>query len=54
MGNSKNASHVLKALGYNDKIGENIIRISLLDSATEDDISQFLVFLQNVVASMEK
>lgn len=54
MGNSKNASHVLKALGYNDKIGENIIRISLLDSATEDDISQFLVFLQNVVASTEK
>lgn len=46
MGNSKITSHVLKALGFPDKAGENVIRISLMESVTLDEITQFSVFFQ--------
>lgn len=36
----------LKALGFPDKAGENVIRISLMESVTLDEITQFSVFFQ--------
>ena len=45
-GNSKTTSHVLKALGFADNTGENVIRISLLESVTIDEITEFVSSLQ--------
>lgn len=54
MGNSKITSHVLKALGFTDSVGENVIRISFLESTTLDEVSQFANFLQIAIDTARK
>lgn len=53
-GSSKDTSHVLKALGFSDNAGENVIRISLLESTTPDEIVQFFQFLQDAINTVRE
>lgn len=54
MGNSKITSHVLKALGLPDNTGENVIRISLLESVTQDEITKFIHFFQDAITTVRR
>lgn len=40
---SKSTSHVVSALGYNENLGKNLLRISLLESVNLEDIKKFII-----------